>query len=600
MMKINKLSNFLLIFTILTNIGFSQIEDLKNSGLIEKSCKQDNGPWFFQYNNDVINETPELLSEDEISVITKDGVVVFCEGESKFSGLFTANELVLYGSGNVEDVMVSPIDYKYFNFLSLDMEELIEFIDFHDYASLNELNIKNIEIDNESNITILNTTFTQGDFIKKIHTISEDSNLLLSDPNCFVLPSNFDDSENFDVDFSDCIPDIESMTLLNTGIAVQIHRENSNILFENVNFKDLQFSTSAFNITSPMTNSILRNVNLLDNEFYAFPFLIGGTNYSLNNVNVINNKLKKSFGPRGWLNFNQSTITLFSENHNINGLEIIDNKNIGLFMVNGRLEMNDVLIKNNEISFGFDFLFTDENEVNITNLEFIENIRTNINDSGISPKIGPRILFFGSGKIDGFKYEKNETSFFPLMFRSAGLEFSNSSISYNTSNFPYLINNIGHIRFSNSQFVDNKLNANENQFDLAWPQTLIIPRTVFDEEFCNACSNGLLTLDGSASYEDIREHKIVFNDVFIQHLPSKKIESTIFSVNSLEDYLEFDCENNECIDGRIIEPRDLRPYIENDRSNSSFDIFRYDDIIESLECQYYRRSPDFHLEYRCD
>ena len=81
---------------------------------------------------------------------------------------------------------------------------------------------------------------------------------------------------------------------------------------------------------------------------------------------------------------------------------------------------------------------------------------------------------------------------------------------------------------------------------------------------------------------------------------TKKIESTIFSVNSLEDYLEFDCENNECIDGRIIEPRDLRPYIENDRSNSSFDIFRYDDIIESLECQYYRRSPDSHLEYRCD
>ena len=166
-MKINKLSNFLLIFTILTNIGFSQIEDLKNSGLIEKSCKQDNGPWFFQYNNDVINETPELLSEDEISVITEDGVVVFCEGESNFSGLFTANELVLYGSGNVEDVMVSPIDYKYFNLVSLDMEELIEFIDFHDYDSLNKLNIKNIEIDNESNITILNTTFTQGDFIKK-------------------------------------------------------------------------------------------------------------------------------------------------------------------------------------------------------------------------------------------------------------------------------------------------------------------------------------------------------------------------------------------------------------------------------------------------
>ena len=64
-------------------------------------------------------------------------------------------------------------------------------------------------------------------------------------------------------------------------------------------------------------------MNLLDNEFYAFPFLIGGTNYSLNNVNVINNKLKKSFGPRGWLNFNQSTITLFSENHNINGLETL-------------------------------------------------------------------------------------------------------------------------------------------------------------------------------------------------------------------------------------------------------------------------------------
>ena len=69
---------------------------------------------------------PELLSEDEISVITEDGVVVFCEGESKFSGLFTANELVLYGNGNVEDVIISPIDYKYFNLVSLDMEELIE------------------------------------------------------------------------------------------------------------------------------------------------------------------------------------------------------------------------------------------------------------------------------------------------------------------------------------------------------------------------------------------------------------------------------------------------------------------------------------------
>ena len=38
-MKINKLSIFLLILTILTNIGFSQIEDLKNSGLIKKSFK---------------------------------------------------------------------------------------------------------------------------------------------------------------------------------------------------------------------------------------------------------------------------------------------------------------------------------------------------------------------------------------------------------------------------------------------------------------------------------------------------------------------------------------------------------------------------------
>ena len=600
-MKINKLSNFLLILTILTNVGFSQIEDLKNSGLIDKSCKQDNGPWFFQYNNDVIDETPELLSEDEISVIAEDGVVVFCEGESKFSGLFTANELVLYGNGNVEDVMVSPIDYKYFNLLSLDMEELIEFIDFHDYASLNELNIKNIEIYNESNITILNTTFTQRNVIKAINELPQNS--LNSNSNCFAPPSDIDDIENFDVDFSDCIPDIESITLLNTGIAVQIHRENSYVLFESVNFKNLQQSTSAFKITSPMTNSILRNVNLLDNEFYTFPFLIGGANYSLNNVNVINNKLKKSFGQRGWINYNQSSIILFSENHNINGLEIIDNKNIGLFMINGRLEMNDVLIKNNEISTGFDFLFTDENEVNITNLEFIENIRTNINDSGIAPKIGPRILFFGSGRIDGFKYEKNETSFIPLMFRTAGLEFTNSSISYNSSNSPNLIYNIGHIRFSNSQFIDNALgilNQLQDSFNLVWPQSLIIPRAVFDEEFCNNCSNGLLTLDGSASYQDIREHKIVFNDVFIQHLPSKKVESTIFSVNSLEDYLEFDCENNECIDGRIIEPRDLRPYIENDRSNSSFDVFRYDDIIESLECQYYRRSPDSHLEYRCD
>ena len=164
-----------------------------------------------------------------------------------------------------------------------------------------------------------------------------------------------------------------------------------------------------------------------------------------------------------------------------------------------------------------------------------------------------------------------------------------------------MTDNIGHVRFSYSQFIDNRFSAlNEMQFDLIWPQSLIIPRSAFDNEFCNACSNGIGTLDGSASYEDIREHKIVFNDVFIQHLPSKKIESTIFSVNSLDGYLEFDCENNECIDGRITQQRDLGLFIQKDRINSSFDIFRIDGVIESLECQYYRRSPDSHLEYICD
>ena len=594
-MKNNTLLTLLLIFTIFSNIGFSQIEDLKNSGLIEKSCKQDNGPWFFQYNNDVINEMPELLSEDEISVITEDGVVVFCEGESKFSGLFTANQLVLYGNGNVEDVMVSPIDYKYFNLLSLDMEELIEFIDFHDYDSLNELNIKNIQIDNESNITILNTTFTQRNEIKAINELPQNS--LNSNPNCFAPPSDIDDIENFQSNILDCIPSIDQISLFNTGIAVQIHRENSYVLFESVNFKNLKQSTSAFHITSLISSSILRNVNLLDNEFYMTPFAIGGANYSMNNVSVINNKLNKSYNERGVLNYTQSSIYLFAKNHNIDGFEIIDNENIGLMMLNGKLEMNEVLIKNNEISSGFDFLFTDENEVNITNWEFVGNIPS---DSNVLGGFGPRILFFGSGIIDGFKYEKNETLMPSFTIRSAGLEFSNSTISYNTSSFPYLINNIGNVRFSNSQFIDNKITFNENQFVLGWPQSLIIPRTVFDEEFCNNCTNGLATLDGSASYEDIREHKIVFNDVFIQHLPSKKIESTIFSVNSYEGFAEFDCENNECIDGRITQQRDLGLFIQEDRMNSSFDIFRIDGVVELLECQYYRRSPDSHLEYRCD
>ena len=273
-----------------------------------------------------------------------------------------------------------------------------------------------------------------------------------------------------------------------------IRDRNSYVLFENVNFKNLQESTSAFHITSLMSSSILRNVNLLDNEFYMIPFAIGGINYSMNNVSVINNKLNKSYNERGVLNYTQSNIYLWGENHNIDGLEIIDNENIGLIMVHGKLKMNDVLIKNNEISRGFDFLFSDENEVNITNLEFIGNIPS---DSNVLGGFGPRILFFGSGIIDGFKYEKNETVMPSLTIRSAGLEFSNSTISYNTSSFPYLINNIGHVRFSNSQFIDNRLSAfHEMQFDLILPQALIIPRSAFDNEFCNACSNGI----GTVSY----------------------------------------------------------------------------------------------------
>jgi len=33
------------------------------------------------------------------------------------------------------------------------------------------------------------------------------------------------------------------------------------------------------------------------------------------------------------------------------------------------------------------------------------------------------------------------------------------------------------------------LNQLQDSFNLVWPQSLIIPRTVFDEEFCDNCSN---------------------------------------------------------------------------------------------------------------
>lgn len=138
-----------------------------------------NGPWYNAYwitdSGRMMNEWYMLGDPNEgdpissqrrnnLSLIDKDGVVVFCEGESRFSGLVTAENVAFIGNGEPENIIVSPAGNFYFNLISLHSDNLQLFADHYNLDDVEKM-IDSHE--NDARILINNVTFTNHNSPRK-------------------------------------------------------------------------------------------------------------------------------------------------------------------------------------------------------------------------------------------------------------------------------------------------------------------------------------------------------------------------------------------------------------------------------------------------
>ena len=567
-MKI-KLSKLLIVFYILSNhFSFAQtdilldniltrVEDIKNgsandvNGMCDPNNGLPNGPWYQAYwitdSGRIMNEWYMLGNPNEgdpissqrrgnLSLIDKDGVVVFCEGESRFSGLVTAENVAFIGNGEPENIIVSPAENFYFNLISLDIDNLQLFANHYNLDDVEKIDRN----DNDARILIDNVTFTNHNSERKISPWRGQSDYQLEE----CLPRR-DDSPKVYIRLDDYDPrpclDRNDVLNISSGAAIQVDRPRTFLHINNVIFKEFANIARIIESNQKGGDTEIQNTQIIDNQ------TIEGTirayiteNLSLSNIDIINNyraDLELAIRQDHSKNLSLSNIKILnnfdldffltglnrsdrgsSVNIEIENIEVANNDSVHFLSISKEFTGENILFRNNAFK-GPIQIYTPENSYfNINNFNLINN------------RGDFWLLFFGSGRITESIIEKN-TFTLPNVFVSEALTIDNLVFNKNTkhrfSSNPFFVN-IGNIDFNNTVFTDNEIPTDASLYSIIEPRGLIAAtfHTLGTVWFPN----------NNVPYESLAQHRLQFNNVkYINRNRDVNIP-LILAYNSSEGY----------------------------------------------------------------
>jgi len=566
-MKI-KLSKILIVFCILINhFSFAQtdtsldnfltmVEDIKNgsnsmNNLCDPNSGLANGPWYQAF---WITDSGRRMSElymlgnpnegdpissqrrGNLSLIDKDGVVLFCEGESRFSGLVTAENVAFIGNGEPENIIVSPAENFYFNLVSLHSDNLQLFANHYnldDVENANHYNLDDVEKmidrqDNDSRILIDNVTFTN-------HNSRIKSQLWLDNP----------DEQQFDPE--ECLGALDDymndrgltfsgrlnsycdrfgISTFSGGAVIELDRPRTFLHINNVIFKEFANVARIIESIQKGGDTKIENTQIIDTQ------TIDGTiraliteNLSLSNINIINNF--------------RATLDLFtstdhSENNlSLSNIKILNNAELDFILASldnsGKNSFVNIELENIEVANNNDLLFLSvSKEVTWENILFRNNVfreiyvatpekgYSNINNFNLINNRGSTFYFNGSGRITESRIEKNTSGV--LIFASEALTVDNLFVNGNekTRIGPVLVT-IGNIVFNNTVFTDNytTLNPLNTTVSESTPLSSVIEPRGMGAPALFALGRAWFsnTENIELSYENLSKHRLEFYNV---------------------------------------------------------------------------------------
>ena len=620
------LSNaFVLLFILIHQLLFAQVEQLKSSGAFDQACQKGIGPWYFasNYTNGILhNEADgqyELfdLNSKKISLIDRDGVVCFCEGESEFSGLVTANNVTLYGNGAVERVIVSPSLDNYFNLIFLDNNDLLQFSQYYPFILKDEwLGISNGKEDLE--LSIKNITFTnsltrnesQNWLQKYVPTVREINDQLIENVNCLNEQFSLsDEGEEFNFSFDEqaqeCFNDGQMFISKFSQSSIQGNRPNTTLALENVIFKEIN-NDMLIEFFSNEGIATFENIQLVQNKTLGGMLIEGIRTLELSNVKADQN-FNTTFifiknqnvllsdvsfeNSRNWSglvmigNYNQSlskikahrneffTLNVHTSNVRgpvmtgegkltINDFEVSDSK-IGLiFLTNQKLKAENTFFKNNEWDVPFVFSSSEKNPFKFSGLVFENN------------RPGPlfTLAISGFGSLDNFTFTDNEINL-PMMINSSKMIINRSLFINNTINgmndtYNSLILQIGNVKYINTQFLNNNFQwATNKRFQ--GQEVVIIPRYIFYEDYEHAIS---ILRENQPNYSLLMNHKISMKNVRMNH--SENVASILaINADNITGWSYSDAE------------RTNPNFFQLGAENGDFTIYKFQEV-DNIECSF--------------
>ena len=275
----------LLFFFTLISTSFAKDDFSIRNDLLSQTCERGQGPWY------ILDEQNGILRLDQsmISFLNNKGTVLFCEGESFFSGIVTTNEVNFIGYGDIERIVVMPVMNQYFNIISLKPESLNQLFSMIRITQ-DDLTLTGIEIEDypealispesteKLNISIENITFTQdNNYLSKLE--SDDNSNGLNFESSSIFDFNMLDEKSFDGS--------ETRNGHSPG-AIQINRMDTDLRMNTVVFK-------SFSRTHPIVLHTNLDLKMNDVEFRnnEVKFLLVATK-SMINAEIVNLDVSKN------------------------------------------------------------------------------------------------------------------------------------------------------------------------------------------------------------------------------------------------------------------------------------------------------------------
>tara|TARA_Y100000590_G_scaffold384563_1_gene456025 strand:+ start:125 stop:2053 length:1929 start_codon:yes stop_codon:yes gene_type:complete len=595
---IKHLSNtFALLYILSNQLLIAQVGELRDSGAFDQACQRGIGPWYFASNYanyegaipyDIID-----LNSKKVSLIDRDGVVCFCEGESEFSGLVTANDVTLYGNGAARTVKVSPSIDNYFNLIFLKDDDLFRFTRYYPFDLKDEgLGISNGKKNLE--LSIKNITFTNSlsrsqseNWLQKYSPIAKDlRDQVIENVNC--LNDQLESSSNSDNEAirQECFDDNQGMipsVFEFSKSSIQGNRANASLMLENVIFLEIDndnllefFSEEGVatfeNIQLVQNNTLgglqiagIRNLELsnvkADRNYNTTFDFIKNQNVSLSNVLIENSRSLSGLIMMG--NFNQSLskikinenelFLLIAHSHDIfaptiigegqlsiNDFEVSDSQVHTIWFSNQKLKADNVFFNNNKWYAPFMFMASEKKPFKFNRLGF-ENNRGGVEESdAMKFRMGGGDHFTlsinGSGSLNNFTFGGNQISV-PIMLHSSKMIFNRSYFAENNilegnDTYKSLIVQVGNIEYNNAQFLNNNFQWSSASPRFQGQKIIIIPRFLYYENIENTYS---MLREDEPLYRLLANHKISMRNVRMDH-PGDVASIFAINANTLQDW----------------------------------------------------------------